>query len=304
MDIVTADPRCAVPECQKRSKAALKSYAGRVYMSICIVERQYRGVDMKMSKNISLSGKERLNENKKGKGDQPGARPVMDCRFLSTKSSVEEAAGRNKQESIPDILFPSVSSQSSARHICKISRRSLLGLIGSAAAGCALLGGARGAVAGSFSKSVLNSGKRYLSLRHIHTGETFSGVYKIGDEYIYDAFEKINILMRDFRTGDVYPVDPRLIDILWQINQKSGSKYPFQVLSGYRSPKTNLKLAKSTDGVATNSYHMSGQAVDIRLPYYKTAGLRELAVSLRSGGVGYYPRSDFVHVDTGKFRTW
>lgn len=186
----------------------------------------------------------------------------------------------------------------------KMSRRGFLGVVAGAMAGGAFAMSPTSAAASSFSRAILDSGKRYISLRHIHTGETFSGVYRIGDQYIYKAFEEINTLMRDFRTGDVYPIDPRLVDTLWQINQKSGSKYPFQVLSGFRSPKTNLRLAKNTEGVATNSFHMSGQAIDIRLPYFKTAGLRDIAVGLRGGGVGYYEKSDFIHVDTGNFRTW
>ena len=185
-----------------------------------------------------------------------------------------------------------------------LSRRGFMGgMVGAMACGAALATPGS-AVAGSFSRSFVDGGKRYISLRQIHTGESFSGVYRIGDQYIYEAFEKINALMRDFRKGDVYPIDPRLIDVLWQINKKSDSKYPFQILSGYRSPKTNLTLARNIKGVASNSYHMSGQAADIRLPYFNTQGLREIAVGLRSGGVGYYPKSDFVHVDTGEFRTW
>ena len=203
----------------------------------------------------------------------------------------------------------SKSSHSKGQHSTmtqsKCSRRSFFGLLGGGlVGGLAFTSMPTRAFAGSFSRSILDSGKRSISLRQIHTGETFSGVYRIGDEYIYEAFEHINALMRDFRTGDVYPVDPRLIDILWRLNQKSDSKYPFQVLSGYRSPRTNLKLARDSSGVATNSYHMSGQAVDIRLPYFNTGELKNLAVKLRAGGVGYYPKSDFIHVDTGEFRTW
>ena len=185
-----------------------------------------------------------------------------------------------------------------------LSRRGFIGgMVGALACGGALASPGK-AVAGSFSRSFVDGGKRHISLRQIHTGETFSGVYRIGDQYIYEAFEKINALMRDFRRGDVYPIDPRLIDVLWQINKKSDSKYPFQILSGYRSPKTNLKLARNTQGVASNSYHMSGQAADIRLPYFNTQGLRKIAIDLHAGGVGYYAKSDFVHIDTGEFRTW
>lgn len=196
------------------------------------------------------------------------------------------------------------SSESQTQKSGRLSRRTFVNGFMGALAGGAAFTLSSSAFAGSFSRSMLDSGKRHIALRQIHTGETFSGVYRIGDQYIYEAFEQINTLMRDFRTGDVYPVDPRLIDFLWRINQKTDTKYPFQVLSGYRSPKTNLRLAKNTNGVATNSYHMSGQAADIRLPYYDTQGLRHAAVSLRAGGVGFYPRSDFIHIDTGDFRTW
>ena len=185
-----------------------------------------------------------------------------------------------------------------------ISRRRFIGGLAGALACVPALTSPGAALAGTFSHAITDAGKRNISLRHIHTGETFSGAYRIGDEYIYEAFERINALLRDFRTGDVYPIDPRLIDVLWQINQKTSSKYPFQLLSGYRSPKTNLKLARNTDGVAMNSFHMSGQALDIRVPYYDTREVRNIAVGLRAGGVGYYSKSNFVHLDTGTFRTW
>ncbi len=160
------------------------------------------------------------------------------------------------------------------------------------------------ASAASFSKSMLVDGKRHIYMRHLHTGEVFDGVYKVGDQYVPEAFEEINKFLRDFRTGDVYPIDPRVLDIIWHLNQKTNGKYPFEILSGYRSAKTNKRLSRSTDGVALNSLHMAGQAIDIRLPYYSTKKLRNLAVDLQSGGVGYYPTSDFVHLDTGDVRTW
>lgn len=143
-----------------------------------------------------------------------------------------------------------------------------------------------------------------VAFRHSHTGESFSGVYRVGDKYLPEAFERINYVLRDFRTKEVFPMDPHAIDVLSILQRKTNTKQPYEVLSGYRSPKTNAMLGRKTNGVASNSYHMYGQAMDIRAPGYSTKRLRNLARSLKSGGVGYYPRSNFVHIDTGKVRTW
>lgn len=143
-----------------------------------------------------------------------------------------------------------------------------------------------------------------LSFRHSHTRESFSGVYRVGDKYLPEAFERINYVLRDFRTQEVFPMDPHTLDILSILQRKTNTKQPFEVLSGYRSPKTNAMLERNTNGVASNSYHMYGQALDIRAPSYNTKRLRNLAQDLQAGGVGYYPRSNFVHIDTGKVRTW
>ena len=144
-----------------------------------------------------------------------------------------------------------------------------------------------------------------ISFRNQHTGESFSGVYRTNGRYLPDAFEKINYILRDFRTGDVFPIDPRTIDILFMIRHKlNQNDYPYEILSGYRSPKTNAMLSRISTGVATNSLHMTGKAIDIRLPGYKTSAVRRAAISLKAGGVGYYPKSNFVHVDTGRPRNW
>ena len=143
-----------------------------------------------------------------------------------------------------------------------------------------------------------------ISFRHKHTGESFSGVYRVGDKYLPEAFERINYVLRDFRTKEVFPMDPHVIDILSIIHRKMNVDKPFHILSAYRSPKTNAMLGRNTRGVASNSFHMYGQAIDIRIPEYSTKKLRNVARSLQAGGVGYYPRSNFVHVDTGKYRTW
>ena len=143
-----------------------------------------------------------------------------------------------------------------------------------------------------------------ITFRNQHTGESFSGPYRVGGKYLPDAFEKINTILRDFRTGEVFPVDPRVIDILYMAHRKAGVAQAFEVLSGYRSPRTNDMLVRVSEGVAQHSLHLTGQAVDVRLPGYSTRKLRNIAVNIRSGGVGYYPDSNFVHMDTGKIRTW
>lgn len=143
-----------------------------------------------------------------------------------------------------------------------------------------------------------------IAFRHAHTGESFSGVYRVGDKYLPEAFERMNYVLRDFRTKEVFPMDPHVIDILALIHKKMNAAEPYQILSGYRSPKTNAMLSRKTNGVATNSFHMYGQAIDIRLPSYSTRKMRNIARGLEAGGVGYYPRSNFVHVDTGKVRAW
>ena len=143
-----------------------------------------------------------------------------------------------------------------------------------------------------------------VSLRNAHTGERYSGVYRIGSYYVPSAFRKINRVMRDHRTGDIYPIDPKLIDTLARVQRDCKCSQAIDLLSGYRSPKTNNMLRRKSSAVAKNSYHMKGQAADIRIPGSSTSRVRNTARALRSGGVGYYPRSKFVHVDTGDVRSW
>ncbi len=143
-----------------------------------------------------------------------------------------------------------------------------------------------------------------VAFRNAHTGESFSGVYRVGDKYLPEAFDQINYIMRDFRTGDTQPMDPKLIDLMYWMQYESESGQPFEVISGYRSPKTNAMLRQASTGVARNSLHMKGKAVDLRVPHYSTAQLRRVAVNLKAGGVGYYAKSNFLHVDTGRVRQW
>lgn len=110
--------------------------------------------------------------------------------------------------------------------------------------------------------------------------------------------------MRDFRTGDVKTIDPRLLNILYLLNRRVESKESILVLSGFRSKKTNDMLRKTTEGVARRSFHMAGRAIDIRIPKIASTDVQKAALTLGGGGVGYYPRSNFVHLDTGPVRTW
>ena len=143
-----------------------------------------------------------------------------------------------------------------------------------------------------------------VAFKQAHTGESFNGVYRVGGKYLPEAFERLNYILRDFRTGEVFPMDPRVIDILAMVQKKAGQRQPIEILSAYRSPKTNAGLRKNSSGVAKNSFHMYGQALDLHIKGYSTSRLRSIAKSLRAGGVGYYPKSDFIHVDTGTVRSW
>ncbi len=147
---------------------------------------------------------------------------------------------------------------------------------------------------------------RTLSFLHTHTGESLTIPYRGAACYEAGCLEAVNHLLRDFRTGDVHRIDPGLLDILCALKEQTGSDEPFQVISGYRSPRTNTRLraGSATSGVAERSLHLEGQAIDVRLGGVRTLRLAELARGLRSGGVGYYKSSDFVHVDTGRVRHW
>lgn len=146
---------------------------------------------------------------------------------------------------------------------------------------------------------------RTLTFDHLHTGEKLTVEYFAGGRYLPDALGEVNHLLRDFRTGDVGTMDPALLDLLFALSGTVGSRRPFQIISGYRSPKTNQMLREhGGGGVARKSLHMEGQAVDIRLPGVALPALRDAAVALGSGGVGFYPKDDFVHVDTGRVRRW
>jgi len=146
--------------------------------------------------------------------------------------------------------------------------------------------------------------KQQLSFLHTHTDETLSIIYKQNGRYLPKALEQINYFLRDFRTEEIHPIDPSLLDIMYSLKQSVNSRETFEIISGYRSPKTNNMLRGKNGGVAKRSMHMCGKAVDIRLQGSNTRDLRNEALKLKLGGVGYYRRSDFVHIDTGRVRTW
>jgi len=147
---------------------------------------------------------------------------------------------------------------------------------------------------------------RSLRLEHTHTGETFTLTSALGGPYLLTALEGIRHFLRDFRNGATHAIDPGLLDQLQRLAEISGTRAPFQVISGYRSSETNEMLRREGHGVAAHSLHLEGRAIDIRLADVNLADLRDAALSLKAGGVGYYPSldSNFVHIDTGEFRTW
>jgi uncharacterized protein YcbK (DUF882 family) len=146
--------------------------------------------------------------------------------------------------------------------------------------------------------------EKSLFLYNPHTKETFCGIYRRNGEYLPQALENINRIMRDTRTGRVKAIDKHLLNLLHDLSMKLKAQDPFHVISGYRTPKSNAKLRKQGRGAAKNSYHLKGKAADIRLPGYRTSVLRRAACEMKKGGVGFYPRLKFVHVDVGPVRYW
>ncbi|MGD8702106.1 MAG: DUF882 domain-containing protein [Desulfosarcina sp.] len=145
---------------------------------------------------------------------------------------------------------------------------------------------------------------RTLSFYNTHTREELVTCYFKNGAYCPDAMGRINHILRDHRTGDIKAIDPQLMDLLNSVIRELDCSGPFHILSGYRSPQTNDRLRKQKSGVAKSSYHVLGRAIDIRLPGCDTRHLRNACLDLKLGGVGYYPRYDFVHLDTGSYRIW
>lgn len=150
---------------------------------------------------------------------------------------------------------------------------------------------------------LLNPAKK-LSLYNLHTDESLSIRYCRNGKYDPEALKKINYILRDHRTGDIKAIDSQLLDLLYTIGLKTKSNSPFHVISGYRSCATNSMLRQKRSGIASKSLHMYGKAIDIRIPGYSTRRLRDVAIQVQGGGVGYYQKPDFVHVDVGRIRFW
>lgn len=158
-------------------------------------------------------------------------------------------------------------------------------------------------IASPFKSMASQAQYQSLSFYHTHTGETLKLNFNL-KTCKPDNTKELCHFLRDFRTGAVHPIDTRLLDMLCRLQNHVGSAGTFEVISGYRSPATNTKLQKASSGVAKKSLHMQGMAIDIRLSDVPTKKIWTMACAMRSGGVGYYPKSDFVHLDTGRFRTW
>lgn len=182
-------------------------------------------------------------------------------------------------------------------HRDTLSRRSFLTLGLGAAAATAL-------VTSPLEAAVRAMPERGLHLYNTHTGEYLKTVYWSQGRYLPKSLVQINKFMRDHRSGDIHHIDPRLLDVMVAVHKKFGAKGAVHIISGYRSPQSNATLASYSDGVAHNSLHMTGKAVDIRIPGQSVKIIGRAAKSLKAGGVGTYPSSDFVHIDTGRIRYW
>jgi uncharacterized protein YcbK (DUF882 family) len=181
-----------------------------------------------------------------------------------------------------------------------IARRGMLGL---AAGLCSLafFGAAPAIAAARVSAPV--AGPRRLFLVRPQAGESFRGVYHADGRYLPEAVAQIGRLLRD-PNDDTHRIDPRLIDAMARLQRTLGTGEPLQVVSGYRSPRSNAIARKTDRRVARNSFHMEGKAVDIRVTGFRLPQLRRAALSLQAGGVGTYPRRDFLHLDVGPVRSW
>jgi uncharacterized protein YcbK (DUF882 family) len=167
------------------------------------------------------------------------------------------------------------------------------------------LSGAAATAFAAFSSPVLASfDQRSLSVVHAHTGEKLSAVYFRNGRYDQAACLRFAFTLRDANCGDVHTIDPMLLDALFELQVRCGHDKPYQIMSGYRSAETNAKLRESSIAAAEHSHHINGKAVDIRVSGISTKKLRDHALAMKRGGVGYYPNGGFVHIDTGRLRSW
>lgn len=152
--------------------------------------------------------------------------------------------------------------------------------------------------------AVEKQAERTLTFYHTHTDTWLTVTFAVDGEFVASALQDVNEFLGDFRTGDSIDMDAELLNILYDLRQSVGSDGAYEVISAYRSPATNEMLRQQGSGVARNSQHLKGKAIDVRLRGVDTAALRDAAIALQRGGVGYYKGSDFVHVDTGRVRRW
>lgn len=145
---------------------------------------------------------------------------------------------------------------------------------------------------------------RSLNFIHVETGETLAAPYMQHGEYHATTLARVAFLMRDFHSGDVHGIDPMLLDALFELKVRADFDHPYQMISGYRSPLTNAQLRQKNHVVAEHSMHVQGKAIDIRVSGVPTKKLRDLAIAMNRGGVGYYPSANSIHLDTGRLRTW
>lgn len=153
-------------------------------------------------------------------------------------------------------------------------------------------------------KHALGMDEKRLSFYHTHTGKKLDVTFSRGGKFIDSALDEVNDFLSDFRTGDATAIDPELLNLIYDIRESLGSEGRFEVISAYRSPKTNDMLRSRSGGVAKNSQHLLGKAIDIRLDDVDLPKLRDAALAQKRGGVGYYAKSNFVHIDTGRVRRW
>jgi uncharacterized protein YcbK (DUF882 family) len=225
---------------------------------------------------------------------------------MSLSSAHKSFANHNKTYA-GDFSYPMVrEAHSPGKGVdMSISRRALLRMSGGALASVVGLSVTARALAAPALVGLKELNARTLSFEGYNTGEQLKEVtYWAEGKYVPDALAEINKAMRDWRTGEVYPIEPKVLDVLHQIGRTLETKCQFELISGYRSPKTNAMLHEFDPGVATNSLHMKGFATDISLPGRPLRKVYETALAMQMGGVGYYPDSNFIHVDVGRVRRW
>lgn len=190
-----------------------------------------------------------------------------------------------------------------------MNRRNFLHAAGAAVFNAALVGGVGASLLFPANATTPTAPRtpvqaRQLAFVNTHTGDRFSDAYWENGAYVTGAMAEINQVMRDHRSGEVHEIDPRLLDQLHTLKGLVETSAPFQIISGYRSPATNAALHEQSSGVASRSLHMDGRAIDIRVGGVQLTRLRDAALGMQAGGVGYYEASDFIHVDTGRVRRW